>query len=314
MISPIPRFPFARRRRRLFFGVVLLPLIVLLFLARIWFRRAAWASSSAQPASIEVGGRTRAYYLRLPPSYVPGRPLPLVFVLHGAGQSPSGAERMSGMTAKAAFENFIVVYPAGTGRVQSMPTWNSGACCGYAMQNQVDDVAFIRALLDKIERQYSVDPRRVYATGISNGGMMSYRLACDLADCIAAVAPVEGAQDTPCHPANPVSVLVFHGTDDHLVPYDGGSTPFQIGSKRTDTSVAETVAFWVHENGCSAAPGHDQASGASADVYTGCKEGTGVTLYTIPGGHHSWPGTSLSHNELPATDLIWSFFAAHPKP
>src|SRR5713226_6114518 len=131
------------------------------------------------------------------------------------------------------------------GRTRRLPTWNSGNCCGYAMQNNVDDVAFLRALIDKLEHDYSVFFKRIFVTGISNGGMMSYRIGCELADKIAAIAPVEGAQNIDCRPSGPVSVIVFHGSADRLVPFNGGSTPFQIGSKRSDTSVANAIAFWV---------------------------------------------------------------------
>jgi len=231
-------------------------------------------------------------------------------VLHGATESPEGIEHLSGMTAKADKENFIAVYPRGTGR---LPTWNAGNCCGYAQQNHIDEVAFVRALIGKLEQDYSVDPRRVFATGISNGAMMSYRLACELSDKIAAIAPVEGAQNLPCHPANPISLIVFHGTADHLVPFNGGSTPFQIGPKRSDTSVADALVFWVIQNGCADTPTHEETPPLHTTKYSGCTSGGAVELYAIQGGHHMWPGAPLSGNSVPATDLVWSFFAQHPK-
>jgi polyhydroxybutyrate depolymerase len=204
----------------------------------------------SKSGSLDIGGRTRTYSLHIPPAYDAKKPLPLVLVLHGATQSPESAERMSGMSAKADRENFLVAYPSGMGRSGRRPTWNSGNCCGYALENNVDDVAFLRALIDQLEHAYSVDPRRIFVTGISNGAMMAYRLGCELADKIAAIAPVEGAQDNDCRPSRPVSVIVFHGTADRLVPFNGGSTPFQIGPKRSDTSVPSTVAFWVKQDGC----------------------------------------------------------------
>ncbi len=261
--------------------------------------------------TLDIDGLTRNYFVHVPSSYDGKTPLPLVFVLHGATQSAESAERMSGMSAKADKENFLAVYPSGIGRV---PTWNSGACCGPAMQQNVDDVAFLRALIRKLEHGYAIDSKRIFVTGISNGAMMSYRLACEMSDQIAAIAPVEGAQDLACHPAKPVAVIVFHGTDDHLVPFDGGSTPFQMGSKRSDTPVADTVAFWVREDGCSPAPQHEETAAVHTDIYTGCKDSTAVALYAIQGGHHMWPGLKLSGNNIPATDLMWAFFAAHPKP
>jgi len=264
-----------------------------------------------RPGSLGIGGRTRRYFLHAPPAYDGKKPLPLVLVLHGGGQSPESAERMSGMSAKADKEGFLAAYPSGTGR---MPTWNSGNCCGYAMQNNVDDVTFLRALIDQLEHDYSVDPRRIFVTGISNGGMMSYRVGCELADKIAAIAPVEGAQNIDCRPSGPVSVIVFHGSADRLVPFNGGSTPFQIGPKRSDNSVANAVAFWVKNDGCSPNPKHEENSAAHTDIYSGCKNGTGVALYAIQGGRHLWPGSRISGNSVPATDLMWSFFVQHPKP
>jgi len=280
------------------------------------FRKFAVAApvAGSKPGTIEVGGRTRSYFVHVPLGYDGQTPMALVFVLHGGGQSPESAERMSGMSEKADKENFLAVYPSGTGRVSTMPTWNSGACCTYAMQNHVDDVAFFRALIDELKQDYTVDPKRIFATGISNGGMMSYRLACELSDEIAAIAPVEGAQDLACRPSSPVSVIVFHGTADHLVPFEGGSTPFQIGSKRSDTPVVDTVAFWVKQDGCVEGPNHDETPELHTDKYAGCKGGTAVELYAIQGGHHMWPGLRISGNSVPATDLIWSFFSQHPKP
>jgi polyhydroxybutyrate depolymerase len=247
----------------------------------------------------------------LPPSYDGYSPLPLVLVLHGATESPEGVEQLSGMSAEADERQFIAVYPRGTGR---LPTWNAGNCCGHALQNQVDDVGFLRLLIGKLEQNYSIDPKRIFATGISNGAMMSYRLACELSDQIAAIAPVEGAQNLPCHPSNPVSLIIFHGTADHLVPYHGGSTPFQIGPKRSDISVAETIGFWVKENGCSATPAHEETAALHTTKYSDCTSGRTVELYTIQCGHHLWPGAPLSGNAVPATDLMWSFFAEHARP
>jgi polyhydroxybutyrate depolymerase len=273
------------------------------------FLRASEAGGKS--GTLEIGGLTRNYFVHVPRDYNGKAPLPIVFVLHGATQSARSAERMSGMSAKADKENFLAVYPSGIGRV---PTWNAGACCGPAMQQNIDDVAFFRALIRKLEHDYPIDSKRIFFTGISNGAMMSYRLACEMADQIAAIAPVEGAQDLPCHPANPVAVIVFHGTDDHLVPFDGGSTPFQMGSKRSDTPVSDTVAFWAEEDGCSPTPKHAETAEVHTDIYSGCKDSTAVALYAIQGGHHMWPGLRISGNDIPATDLMWAFFAAHSKP
>ena len=270
--------------------------------------------AQAQPNTIDVGGRTRSYFVHRPPTYNGKTALPLVLVLHGGTQSAASAERMSGMSDEADKENFLVAYPSGTGRLKNVPTWNSGNCCGYALENHVDDVAFLRALISKLEHDYAVDPKRIYVTGISNGAMMSYRAACELSDKIAAIAPVEGAQNVPCKPSSPVSLIVFHGTADRLVPFSGGSTPFQVGPKRSDTSVADAIAFWVKVDGCSAAAKHSEAKYVHIDTYTSCKDGAGVALYAIEGGRHMWPGASMSGNDVAATDIMWKFFAQHPKP
>jgi len=274
----------------------------------------ASAGTSEQYNTIEVDGRLRSYFVHAPPSYDGKHPLPLVLVLHGATQSAEGAERMSGMSVVADKENFLVAYPAGTSRLGHAPTWNAGNCCGYALSNNVDDIAFFRKLIDKLESDYDIDLKRVYVTGISNGAMMSFRIACELANQVAAVAPVEGAQNVNCNPSSAVSVVIFHGAADRLVPFEGGETPFQLGPRRWDTSVAAAIGFWVRRDGCSSTPKHEETKEVHIDIYSGCKDGSGVALYAIQGGHHMWPGTAMSRNGLPATDIMWKFFAQHPKP
>jgi polyhydroxybutyrate depolymerase len=286
--------------------VIALLVLNTLLIGFMW--RLAQAASGDQMGAIDVDGRPRSYILHVPPKHTGA--LPLVIVLHGATQGDASAESMSGMSVLGDRENFIAVYPQGTGK---LVTWNAGNCCGYAQGNNVDDVGFLRALIAKLEKGYRIDAKRIYVTGISNGAMMSYRAACEMADVVAAVAPVEGAQNVDCRPSSPVSVIVFHGTADVLVPYNGGSTPFQIGPHRTDTSVAETIAFWVKRDACAPSPKREESKQVHVDTYSACKDGTGVALYTIQGGHHMWPGLSISGNTLPATELMWKFFAEHPK-
>jgi len=143
--------------------------------------------------------------------------------------------------------------------------------------------------------------------------MTSYRLACELSDKIAAIAPVEGAQDIECRPSNRVSVIVFHGTADRLVPFNGGSTPYQMGSKRSDTPVMGTVCSWVERGGCSSESEHSKNSGARVSIYSGCKDGTGVAMYAVEGGRHMWPGRRINGNAVPDSGLMWGFFVQHPK-
>jgi polyhydroxybutyrate depolymerase len=306
-----------RERRILLLGAI--GLVVCIAVWRHANFRPAFASpaptrAGTQSASLEFGGRTRTYLVHVSAGHDSKTPLPLVFVLHGATQSAESAERMSGMSAKADQNHFMVIYPSGTGRLSGVPTWNAGNCCGYALANHVDDIGFLRALIEKLQRDYPVDPKRIYFTGISNGAIMSYRVACEMSDQVAAIAPVEGALNIDCHPSAPVSVLIFHGTADRLVPFNGGAASFTLGDKPKHHSVAYAVDFWVKRDACSAAPEHQETPKVHIDKYTGCQDGAAVALYAIQGGRHMWPGHPLSGNSVAATDLIWSFFAAHPKP
>lgn len=283
--------------------------------------RGASAQSSDRSVSLDVGGRTRTAIVHLPPSFAERGPLPLVIFMHGGLGNGAQAQSAYGMDRVADREGFIVVYPDGTGRVPGLFTWNAANCCAYAYENNVDDVAFIRALVDTLERDYSIDPRRIYATGMSNGAMMSYRLGCQMADRLAAIAPVAGAlNETGCAPAGPLPVIIFHGTDDSHVLYEGGVAPDTL-YPREDRSVSDAVAFWVERNDCSETPTSETSPSGNIvrDTYGGGAEGSEVTLYTIRGGGHAWPGAAGSASgdvptqEISASELIWEFFARHPK-
>ena len=273
--------------------------------------------------SLMIDGRNRSYTVHLPSGYTGEHPLPLVVVLHGGGGNAQNAIQMTGMSAKADKEGFIVVYPNGTGRLKDrLLTWNAGFCCGYALDQQVDDVGFIRTLIENLQQQYDIDSKKVYATGISNGAMMAYRLACELSDKIAAIAAVSGSLDTErCQVANPLSVIVFHGTADMHILYDGGKPKQQLDNHpRVDPPVSHTVAFWVKHGSCSTTPLQEKTGQIIRDTYTNCRDNTGVILYTIQGGGHAWPGGAKGSawgdeptQEISATDLMWDFFAQHPK-
>jgi polyhydroxybutyrate depolymerase len=272
--------------------------------------------------SLKVGGSERTYLLHLPPVYEGKRPLPLVIVLHGGGGNAPGAVRMTGFSEKADKEGFVVVYSNGSGRLKNrLLTWNSGNCCGYALDNNVDDVGFIRALIDELVKTRAIDPKRVYVTGMSNGGMMTYRLACELSDKIAAAAPVAGALNLEnCQPAHPVSMIIFHGTADEHVLYDGGEPLKRVDThRRVDKPVSYAVNFWVKEDGCSATPQREEKGSIRTEIYRGGKGGTEVALYTVKGGGHAWPGGESyllgaePTREISATDLMWEFFVQHPK-
>jgi polyhydroxybutyrate depolymerase len=279
------------------------------------------ASDDKHPGTLDSAGRTRTYFVHTPPGYDGSEKLPLVMVLHGGGGNAENAEKMSGMSDKADEANFLVVYPDGTGGLADhFHTWNSGNCCGYALKNDVDDVAFLGALIDKLEYEYAVDPQRVFVTGMSNGGMMTYRMGCAAADKIAAIAPVAGSLDVECNPSQPVSVIAFHGTADENVPYDGGAGKKQIDGPRDDKPVSYAMGFWVKRDSCNATPQKSEKGTLRTDSYSGCAAGTEVVLNTIVGQGHAWPGSPHLRGiadkpdpTVPATNMMWDFFKAHPK-
>ncbi len=265
-------------------------------------------TATAEERSIDVAGIPRTYIVHLPNNHAPAQPAALVMVFHGGGGNAANAARMSGMDAKADKEGFIAVYPNGTGgRANAiLLTWNAWRCCGAALDNKVDDVAFVRALVDAVARDYPVDRKRIYASGLSNGGMLAYRVGCELGDVFAAIAPVAGALESDdCRTGPRVSVIVFHGT----------------GHKRTDNSVEFAIDAWKQRDGCRTPPEHRRA-GSVVHTSFACADGTAVELYAIEGQGHAWPGgqkgirfgnVDAPTTEISATDLMWEFFARHPK-
>ncbi len=273
--------------------------------------------------TLTYDGLERTYILHVPPSYNERHPVPLVISLHGGGGNAGHQRRVSDFNRLADDKGFIVVYPNGTGQRQdAILTWNGGTCCGYAMTNNVDDVGFIRALIAELASTYAIDPKRIYVTGISNGGIMAYRLACEASDVIAAIAPVAGTLNyEPCQPTHPVAVIHIHGTDDTHLPYNGGVGPdSRVGVNFA--SVQESVGFWTAFNGCDPQPQTTSSADIQHQVWSGCRDGAAVELYTIIGGKHAWPGSNgpgwaggdEPTQSISASDVIWDFFAAHPRP
>lgn len=269
-------------------------------------------------------GLTRQYKVHVPPGYDPAVPAPLVFCLHGLGQNAvmfcaNGAN----LVAKSDLESFILVMPNGYNNA-----WNGGACC--LADPALDDVALVRAIFGEVGAHLNVDLDRVYATGLSNGGIMSYRLACEAADLFAAVAPGAGAlatnslgwgnamsDFTECAPSEPVSVLDIHGTEDTIVPY---------------TVQAPSLDTLVQKNGCGTAvsPAAAPVSGGDTSCvsYSGCPDGIEVTGCSVQGGGHVWFGSDscgtgagavgcsfvgANSDTLVNTDAVWDFFQRHSK-
>jgi polyhydroxybutyrate depolymerase len=271
---------------------------------------------AAQPLDatrhLTVGGRDRTYDVHVPASYDPTRATPLVLDIHGLTMTGAWQATLSGMSAAADRAGFVAVYPDGTGVPRG---FNAGDCCLPASSSGVDDVAFMAAILDDLEATLCVDAARVYATGFSNGAFLSHRLGCELADRIAAIAPVSGVMGiASCTPSRPVPVLEFHGAADLIEPYAGGG----IGNLR---SVATTIHDWAARNGCTGPTTTTfQHGDVTCQTHGGCTAGADVTLCTVSDGGHQWPGGQaypgggLLTQDISATDAIWTFFAAHPRP
>ena len=313
-------------RTRKLFAVLSVLLLTVLACART--RLSTPTASTGLPAgestrTLTQAGRERSYILYVPASVNWSQPVALVFVLHGGTGNAESAIRMSGFNAVADQNGFLVVYPNGTGRLSDtkLLTWNGGDCCGYAQENNVDDVGFVRLIVADLQTLASIDPKRIYATGMSNGGILSQRLGCEAADLFAAIAPVAGTLNFPaCHPSQPVAVIEFHGTADQHIPYEGGYGPQSLVNVDF-ASVQASVGFWTALDGCNPQPQTNSFNDIQHEAWTGCAGSTSVELYTILGGGHAWPGgqggwadADQPTTTISASQLIWEFFAAHPRP
>jgi polyhydroxybutyrate depolymerase len=270
---------------------------------------------------LTVDGLRRSYRLFVPTGLKESETIPLVLVFHGGGGTGWGTERLTGFSDLAEKERFIVAYPNGIER-----SWNDGrdTTVSRAHRDHVNDVHFVAAMIDAISKEHRIDPTRIYATGISNGAIFSHYLGANLAARIAAIAPVVGGIAEPFD-----SVLIFQGTDDPLVPFDGGEV---AGGKRGRIiSTAETVKKWTQHDGCGPTPetakilDNDPDDGCEAErsTWSSCRDGTEVTLYTLRGAGHTWPGGAQYLpqrfigkvcRDIDATQVIWDFFKRHAKP
>jgi polyhydroxybutyrate depolymerase len=272
--------------------------------------------------SVRVAETTRPYLLHVPPSYDPQVPTPLVLALHPFATNGPMMARISGLGGKADEAGFLVAYPNGTGKGPVL-RWN----VGVGPKDEADDVAYIAAVLDDLAAVANVDPKRVYATGFSNGGMMCYRLASALSGRIAAIAPVAGTMtDREIEATRPVPVLHFHGTKDTFVSYDGRL--WRDPASPRIKGVEETVRSWAKHDGCPEEPATAEVPRGADDgliikrvAYGPGRDGSEVVLYVIEGGGHTWPGREpigaflgKSAEDLKANDLIWEFFRDHPLP
>lgn len=248
---------------------------------------------------VTVDGLERSYLLHIPPGVDMAHPSPLVFAFHGAGSDPSDMESSTGLKELADTAGFLLVYPVGAGQ-----TWNAGTCCDYAVQQNIDDTAFVRQILTDLETVAKIDPKRIYATGFSNGAALVYRLACEMSDTFAAVAPVAGnLLIESCQPSQPVSLIDVHGLKDISAPYEGGG---ELNLR----PMQELIKNWAQLDGCTDSPKVEKEKIFTHTSYTACKAGSAVEHYAIGEGGHAWP----SKYAWDASQAIWDFFAAHPKP
>ena len=267
------------------------------------------ATDNSALTEITVDGERRSYRVFVPPTLPQGQAVPLVLVYHGGLGNAERVEGQSRMNEVAAEKGFIAVYPNGTGqrRFADRRTWNAGICCGYSAKRQVDDVAFTRQLLDKLEKTYPVDVSRIYATGISNGAMFTYRLACEMPERFAAIAPVSGTlAKRNCRPAQGVAVMHVHGTADRNVPVEGGMGARSIAGV-SHQSVETSLAAMRAANRCTQAE-DEQPGGNNVVLHLYNCEGKPVEYLQIIGGAHEW---ALGSGATKARDLslkIWNFF------
>jgi polyhydroxybutyrate depolymerase len=268
------------------------------------------SSTGLSVQTMTSGGVQRSYRLYVPTSYDASTPLPLVLNFHGFSSNAWQQERYSGFIDIAEREGFVLVTPDGTSTPRRWHIY------GKWERGYVDDFAFTEDLIDEVSAGVCIDQARVYATGISNGAAMSSLLGCK-SDRIAAIGPVAGSPYSAllCRNAGPVPVIAFHGTDDELVPCDGGN-----GGRRglPGTPVRENMLGWAEHSGCDVTLQTERiASDVLLERYTICDEGADVLLYVIEGGGHTWPGARvvpwLGYTTLliSSSELIWSFFVAH---
>ncbi len=275
---------------------------------------------------ISSSGIDRYYMVHIPAKYSVKMPAPLIVAMHGAkgNMSIQASDKAYKLISKSDKEGFIVAFPNGYSKFPSgkMATWNAGKCCALARDNEIDDVKFINEIVEYIKKQFKIDAKKVFAIGMSNGGMMAYRLACDSAKLFKAIASVTGTDITKsCKPSKAVSILHIHAKDDELVLFKGGKGKGASPDKSDITDfppVNDVIKKWTKLNECSSTPKKIiEKPKAYCELYSNCSEKTEVQLCVTENGGHTWPGgEGHSFNkkaappsvEISATDVMWDFF------
>lgn len=282
---------------------------------------------AAKREVLSVGDLKRSYYLFLPKNSSPEKRLPLVIAFHGGGGKGTSFRRMSGLEKTAEEYGFAVVFPNGTGPLGFL-AWNSGQVKCSAVEKNIDDVGFVSALIDHLVAEKNIDPHRVYLTGMSNGAMMSYRVAAEIPEKIAAIAPVGGTLAIPSDALKlAVPIAHFHGTDDPHVPFGGGHGKHTFKGN-SFASVEECLGPWKIVNNVGPDPvvtmlpdTADDGTRVEKSVFASPDDPERMILFTIHGGGHTWPGHPVSVPTLGVTckdfdvnELIWEFFRKHSRP
>jgi polyhydroxybutyrate depolymerase len=285
---------------------------------------AAAVLSASRPAAagdpvshtIDVNGVSRTYLLYVPPGQNRKR-LPAFIMMHGSGSTNVQQERYSNFDAFAQTHGLVVMYPNGIDK-----HWNDGRVIGH--ESTADDIGFMKAMLAEVTAQGLIDPKRVYAAGISNGGFMAQHMACVMPDALAGIAVVAASQpvDAACPSAHPMPVIFFHGTADKLVPFNGGPIAPQFGNRGSAMSNAQAVAIWQKRNGCGAAqktqlPAKNDQLAVTVETYS-CPAGRGLENVIVQDGGHTWPGARQGWmvtrilgpvtDNINADDTMWGFF------
>lgn len=275
-------------------------------------------------------GRVRTYRLHVPAGVAPSSGWPLLIALHGGVGSAKQFEQASGFSSLADTHRFAVAYPDGVGagrQEDRLRTWNGGYCCGSAVRNNVDDVEFIRRVVRAVKADFTIDPNLVAAAGHSNGGIMAYRLACELSDVIVAIGVQSGSLGVDrCTPSKPVSVIHIHGTADENHPIDGGRGTNGISGVTFRSAIDGVEAFATAEHLTRAE--RDEASPTNPEVlitrWGPDRAGTEVELMKVTGATHAWMGpksqsaasrrlSGAQYTRLDSSEVIWNFLAAHPR-
>jgi polyhydroxybutyrate depolymerase len=261
-------------------------------------------------ATIAHDGLERTYRLFVPSKATRSEKLPLVVGLHGGLGSGDQFAGNSNFETLAESEGFIAVFPDGTNR-----TWNGGNCCGQAAAKDVDDVGFLAALIAHLTATLPVDSSRVFMTGHSNGGIMSFRFGCERSEMVRAIAPVAGSMEVPkCQPANGVSLFAIHGDADQSHPLEGGEGPRSIAGVPF-VSMEMSLALWTAGMQCESSPERSTDGPLATTTWDRCRDGATASFIVIAGADHPWPGGNTRpgaqdrvSDDLDATVAIWTFF------